>query len=80
MMDRAAAAGFAGVRLTQEAYNRHSSSLYTKLGFETRKLHVSFGRQPPKLRIPVYGVRGAGPEDIPVCDALCVGVQVAPRD
>ncbi len=74
MMDRAAAAGSVGVRLTQEAYNDHSFSLYCKLGFEARELLVSFKGQPPKLRIPGYEVRAAAPEDVPTCDALCVRV------
>ena len=74
MTARAAEAGFVAVRLVQAAYNRHSFSLYSKLGFEVREMLVRFNKQPQPFAIPGYVVRPANPEDTEECDALCVRV------
>lgn len=71
---RAAEAGFAAVRLVQEAYNRQSFSLYSKLGFEVREMLVRFDGQPERSVVAGYGVRPATFEDALECDALCVRV------
>ena len=63
MTTRATEAGFVGVRLVQEAYNRHSFSLYSRLGFEVREMLVRFSEQPKLLVIPGYTVRPATVED-----------------
>jgi ribosomal protein S18 acetylase RimI-like enzyme len=74
MTTRATEAGFVGVRLVQEAYNRHSFSLYSRLGFEVREMLVRFNEQPKPLVIPGYTVRPATVEDAAECDALCIRV------
>ena len=74
MTKRAAEAGFVAVRLVQEAFNRHSFSLYTKLGFEVHEMLVRLNEQPKPLVIPGYTVRRATLEEASECDALCTRV------
>ena len=74
MTKRAAEAGFVAVRLVQAAYNRHSFSLYTKLGFEVREMLVRFNEQPKPSVVPGYKVRPATLEEAAECDALCIRV------
>jgi GNAT superfamily N-acetyltransferase len=74
MTARAAEAGCVAVRLVQAAYNRHSFSLYAKLGFVVREMLVRFNEQPQPFVIPGYAVRPAHLGDAPECDALCARV------
>ena len=62
---------FAGVRLVQAAYNNHSLSLYTKLGFEVREPLATLQGAPLRIDIPGYNVRPVVVEDANACDCLC---------
>jgi ribosomal protein S18 acetylase RimI-like enzyme len=74
MTKRASQGGFVAVRLVEEAYNRHSFSLYTKLGFEVREMLVRFSEQPKPSVVPGYRVRPANLEEAAECDELCIRV------
>ncbi len=74
MLQRAAESGFVAVRLAQAAYNRHSFSLYAKLGFSVRELLVRFNERPQPFVIRGYTVRPATLEDASACNALCMRV------
>jgi predicted N-acetyltransferase YhbS len=71
VMDRAAAAKLAGVRLVQDAFHNRSLALYTSLGFVTREpLSVMQGTQ-LKLRLAGYEVRATIDADLAACNDLC---------
>jgi predicted N-acetyltransferase YhbS len=65
------ARNFAGIRLVQSAFNNHSLSLYTTIGFRAREpLSVMQG---PALNVKFagYDVRPANEADIAACNMLC---------
>jgi GNAT superfamily N-acetyltransferase len=74
VIERAAAKGFAGVRLVQAAYHNRSLCLYTKLGFETREPLSKMNGDPPKVRLEGYAVRSARTDDAAKCNPLCLRV------
>jgi predicted N-acetyltransferase YhbS len=70
-LDHLNARNFAGIRLVQAAFNNHSLSLYTTIGFRTREsLSVMQG---PALNVKFagYDVRPATEADIAACNMLC---------
>src|SRR5919202_1152295 len=74
VMDRAAERRLPGVRLVQLAWHYRSLALYTKLGFDTRETLSAMQGTPLALSIPGYDVRPARPEDLAVCNHLCLRV------
>jgi predicted N-acetyltransferase YhbS len=74
VIERSQAAGFAGIRLVQAAYNNRSMSLYTKLGFHAREPLSTL--QGPALGITLagYAVRSANENDVKSCNQLCAQV------
>jgi GNAT superfamily N-acetyltransferase len=74
-LERARARGFAGVRLSQVAYNNQSLCLYSKLGFRTRNPLSLMSGPPPKVKLAGYEVRSASEADIEACNRLCRAVQ-----
>jgi predicted N-acetyltransferase YhbS len=65
------ARNFAGIRLVQSAFNNHSLSLYTTIGFQTRgPLSVMQGPA-LNLKFAGYDVRPATEADIAACNMLC---------
>lgn len=74
VLDESARRQARGVRLVQVAYNTRSLSLYARLGFDVREpLAVLQGPAIARAR-PGFDIRPATREDVPACDALCVGV------
>ena len=71
VLDRAAARGFAGVRLLQSTYHARSLSLYTKLGFQVRELCACLQGSPLGITVPGYAVRAAREADLDGCDRVC---------
>lgn len=67
---RAREDGFARVRLMQDSFNTASLSLYASLGFDVRE-PIGMMQAAPATG-PDSAVRLAGPEDLPVLEALCV--------
>ncbi|MBV9339281.1 MAG: GNAT family N-acetyltransferase [Acidobacteria bacterium] len=74
VLRRAAERKFAGVRLVQAAYHNRSLSLYAKLGFIVREPLACM--QGPAIRkaSPGYDIRTLEPDDLGICDDLCVRV------
>jgi predicted N-acetyltransferase YhbS len=71
VLDRAAARGFAGVRLLQAAYNTQSLSLYARLGFQVRDVVACMQGPPIGVAIPGYHVRPATETDLAACNEVC---------
>ncbi len=71
VMDRAAERNFPGTRLVQAAFNTHSLSLYTKLGFEVREPLACMKGEPLKKQLPGFQVRKAVSADLYTCNELC---------
>lgn len=74
VLDRAAARGFAGVRLLQAAYHNRSLSLYASLGFQVRDVVACMQGPPIGAAIPGYRVRAAAEADLEACNRLCLKV------
>jgi hypothetical protein len=71
---RAAQRKFAGTRLVQAAYHNRSLSLYAKLGFIVREPLACMNGPAIQKALPGYRVRRAQPEDLSVCNQLCLQV------
>jgi hypothetical protein len=71
VMGEAVARNAAGIRLVQAAYNSHSLSLYTKLGFATREPLSLLQGTPPAERFPGYEIAAATWNDLDACNRLC---------
>jgi GNAT superfamily N-acetyltransferase len=76
---RARATGLEGTRLVQAAFNTHSLSLYTKLGYEMRELLACmYGN--PIAKVPRgWKVRIGNESDMAECNRLCVRLQGCAR-
>ena len=74
VVEHGRAAGHAGIRLVQDAFNTTSMSLYTSLGFDIKEpLALMIGR--PKSAAPAGAeVRPVTADDIDECAALCRAV------
>lgn len=71
VLARAAARGFASVRLVQAAYHGRSLALYARLGFDVREpLSLMQGRIDERAQLPGRHVREATAADLPACGAL----------
>ena len=73
-LGRAAARGFAGVRLLQAAYHARSLALYAKLGFRVREVCACMQGDPIGAVIPGYAVRPAREADLESIDRVCLAV------
>lgn len=71
VLDRAAAAKLAGVRLVQDAFHNRSLALCTSLGFVTREPLSVMQGAPLRLRLAGYEVRAATDADQATCNDLC---------
>lgn len=71
VLERAAARGFAGVRLVQSAYHNRSLCLYTDLGFDSREALSKIDGKPLGISFPGYHVRPAVEADLAKCNVLC---------
>jgi predicted N-acetyltransferase YhbS len=80
VLDREAARRAPGVRLVQATFHNRSLSLYTKLGFDPREPLSCMQGPPIATRAPGYDVRPATPDDVGVCNALCLRVHGHTRD
>jgi predicted N-acetyltransferase YhbS len=69
----------AGMRLTQDAFNTTSMSLYSSLGFEIKEPLVQMEGSFRQTPMPEVEVRRLRPHDIPDCEDLCVRVHGLPR-
>jgi ribosomal protein S18 acetylase RimI-like enzyme len=69
----------AGMRLTQDAFNTASMSLYSLLGFEIREPLVQVEGSLSSAPVSGVEVRPLRPHDIPDCEELCVRVHGIPR-
>jgi predicted N-acetyltransferase YhbS len=74
VLERAAARGFAGVRLVQAAYHARSLALYTKLGFQVREPLACMQGPPLGMAIPGRAVRPARDADLESCNRVCQAV------
>jgi predicted N-acetyltransferase YhbS len=74
VLDRITERRFPGARLTTEAYNNRSLSLYAKLGFEAREPLSVIQGPPIAKQIPGYSVRPAMEDDLEACNQLSRGV------
>jgi predicted N-acetyltransferase YhbS len=72
LLERARTAGLAGTRLVQAAYNLHSLSLYTKLGYQMREVLLCLGGEPIGTGIRAPKARLATEADAADCNALCL--------
>ena len=72
VMDRAA--GRAGIRLLQDAFNTQSLALYASLGFEVEESLVVMGGRPRTGPVPGVQVRPLTHDDLPRCEDLCRSV------
>lgn len=63
-----------GIQLIQAAYNVHSLSLYTKLGFEAREMLSTMQGPAINLQLPGYKVRPATENDLQACNQLCAKI------
>ena len=71
VLERAAARGFAGVRLVQSAYHNRSLCLYTDLGFDSREALSKIDGKPLDISFPGHQFRPAVEADVAKCNALC---------
>lgn len=69
-----------GTRLVQAAYNRHSLSLYTKLGYNVVELLINLQGNPIMDEQPGFCVRTASNSDIDSCRLICKKVHGFSRD
>jgi predicted N-acetyltransferase YhbS len=74
VLDRAAARGFAGVRLLQAAYHNRSLGLCARLGFQVRDVVACMQGPPIGAAIPGYHVRAATATDLGACNDVCRAV------
>jgi predicted N-acetyltransferase YhbS len=72
LLERARVAGLAGTRLVQAAYNVHSMSLYTKLGYQVRDLLLCLCGEPIGAGIRGRKTRPAAEKDSAACNSLCL--------
>ena len=71
---KARAEGFEGIRLVQTPFNCLPMALYTRVGFEVTEPLSVFNGPAIKETIPGFEVRAATPDDLPVCNELCIEI------